>query len=298
MRCKNCQHNLWNQPAPREGELRACAECGTPYTLGEFEYQVGKVKFCCKHCGTAYYGTSERGHLEPHAFNCATCTTPITMEDCVAQPHDAKDDEAAMLFEPIPWLGEGALLARWWRTVTMGFSRNVEIHRRLNAQPQPALAIGFIAMHGWISSAVSAALAVVMVLGVVGVFTGGGYNMGLGGVIALQIASFLIYPLYLLWSAAIAAWCVSLSPAKDVLPFRRALEVILYSSGALIFSLIPVCGSFLGFLFWIVHAGQAIAAAAGKDRATPVVVLYIVGVVAALVVNGVFWIGLNMLMQF
>jgi hypothetical protein len=42
MRCKNCDHTLWNQPVPPEGTERKCSECGAPYALAEFEFARGR----------------------------------------------------------------------------------------------------------------------------------------------------------------------------------------------------------------------------------------------------------------
>ena len=83
MRCKHCDHVLWNQPAPAPGAQRVCSECGEPYQPGDFRFARGKVRFCCPQCDTGYYGTSAEGHLEPAAFDCVGCGRHLTMNDCV-----------------------------------------------------------------------------------------------------------------------------------------------------------------------------------------------------------------------
>ena len=68
MRCKQCESILWQQPAAASGGDRCCSECGAAYKPSDFDFVRGKVRFCCPHCDTGYYGTSPRGHLEPIAF--------------------------------------------------------------------------------------------------------------------------------------------------------------------------------------------------------------------------------------
>ena len=297
MRCKACQHILWNQPAPSDGSARVCPECGTAYTLAAFGFKPGTVKFCCRHCATAYYGTSPEGHLEPSAFNCAVCANPITMEECVVTPHDAMADVAAMLREPLPWFEQGPLLSRWWRTVCVGLKKASSIHTRLTEQPNIGRAVAFLSLHAWISGVVSAVLGVVMSLGAFNMLFGGGLNAGLNNMFAVQVASYIAYPLYMLFAAVVAAWAVSLASVEG-LSFKRAFEIIVYSSGVLLYMLIPFCGGFIGLILWAIAASQAIAAAAPKDRATSPVILLLVGGFAALVLEGLFGLGISMLTRF
>jgi len=45
MRCKQCDHALWNQPVPPAGGPRVCSECGTGYSAADFDFGRGKVRF-------------------------------------------------------------------------------------------------------------------------------------------------------------------------------------------------------------------------------------------------------------
>jgi hypothetical protein len=144
---------------------------------------------------------------------------------------------------------------------------------------------------------VGALFGVAMSLGGLNMLFGGGLSAGLNNMLAVQVASYIAYPLYMLFAAVVAAWAVSLASVEE-LSFKRAFEIIIYSSGALVYMLIPFCGGFIGLILWAIAASQAIAAAAPKDRATSPVILLLVGGVAALVLEGLFGFGISMLMQF
>ncbi len=288
MRCKSCQHILWNQPAPGEGQPRVCSECGTLYALGEFSFQPGKVKFCCRHCATAYYGTSPEGHLEPYAFTCAVCANPITMEECSVSPHDPNDDAKAMLHEPLPWLESGPMFSRWRRTVWAGIRQPTTIEKRLAAQPDPVRAFQFLALHVWISGVSAVFLGLLSMLGVSGflMMGGGGISLAAASLI-YPLAQFLCAPLFTGFVAVSASWMVSLKRTRTELTFPRAFEIVCYSSGALVYGVVPWCGAIIGYIFWAVHASQAVSEASAKGRATAAVGPLLIGGFLALVVQGV-----------
>lgn len=97
MKCVRCEYPLWNLAT------RTCPECGAPFQPSEFEFTVNNVRFCCPHCAIAYYGTGEKGHLVPPAFDCVGCGQPITMDGCVLLPAEGFDD-AQTGVELMPWL--------------------------------------------------------------------------------------------------------------------------------------------------------------------------------------------------
>ena len=61
MHCRNCEYALWNLTT------RECPECGTAFRPSEYEFVPQSVRFCCPHCDHPYYGTGEKGHIEPAA---------------------------------------------------------------------------------------------------------------------------------------------------------------------------------------------------------------------------------------
>src|SRR5262245_20410546 len=95
MHCKQCNYPLWNLTA------RTCPECGAPFNPSDFEFVPNSVRFCCPNCRLAYYGTSPKGHLIPHVFNCLGCEERITMDSCVLLPAEGVvDDETKPEIHP------------------------------------------------------------------------------------------------------------------------------------------------------------------------------------------------------
>jgi len=78
--CKRCDYPLWDMAG------RVCPECGEPFSPLDYEFVVNSVRFMCPHCRQAYYGTGERGHLEPRTFTCVKCATVIDESEMVLLP--------------------------------------------------------------------------------------------------------------------------------------------------------------------------------------------------------------------
>ena len=112
MRCKSCDYPLWNLKA------RQCPECGTPFRPSEFEFLLNSVQFCCPHCNQSYYGTGEKGHLVPPAFDCVSCRRHIHMDEMIVLPTEGVEEDQTKA-NTMPWLerrSKGAIKA-WFSTV-------------------------------------------------------------------------------------------------------------------------------------------------------------------------------------
>lgn len=96
MHCTRCAYPLWNMAS------RTCPECGTPFKPSEFTFLANAVKFQCPHCRQQYFGTSQTGHLEPAAFTCVTCNTPVTEDEMVIVPADGVREDLAKAAD-MPW---------------------------------------------------------------------------------------------------------------------------------------------------------------------------------------------------
>lgn len=242
MRCKKCDHPLWNQPVPPEGVSRVCSECGTPYAVADFEFRRGRVKFCCPTCDKPYYGTSLRGHLEPERFDCVGCGANLTMERCLVRAHDMEREHEAMQKRDLPWLDQAKMgwFRRWWRTANFSTSFQSAVPHHLIRAPQPMRAVGFVLMNATIAYGFSA-IAYILLPAVFG-------NMNLyAGIpparVALALLSFVALVLATAAFAAIPALlCARLTKRGEPIGFARGYELAAYSTGALLVLCIPCCG--------------------------------------------------------
>jgi hypothetical protein len=283
MRCVNCDYILWNQPAPPMGEKRSCPECGTGYSAHQYDFAAGRVQFCCEHCGQDYYGTSARGHIVPDEFACVRCGGLVLMDRCTLRPAAGVSDAEAMQHAELPWFEAKPFVKRWWGTTLVGISKGIQLPAMLGGRVEPMQASIFVAIQAFLAGIMGLLAGLLPVLAVV-TFGGGTIQSSAGEAVA-QGVLFLISPFLLLGSMALAAALAAAAGSRDGLGFRRAYTLIGFSSGALIFSLIPCCGALIGYILWAIQGSYALATAMPRGKGTPVVVLAIVGMFIGLILQ-------------
>jgi hypothetical protein len=268
MRCKNCDHSLWNQPVPPEGTGRVCSECGTPYAAADFDYGRGKVRFCCPGCTTGYYGTSERGHLEPAEFDCIGCGAHLNMERCIIRAHNMERENEAMQQRDLPWLEEGSLgwIRRWWRTTSLSLSNAPNIVPLLNRPPKPLLAAVFALINTFLASAIASGIYGLFPM----LFPGGRFTTVDPYAIGVALVGILASSLAITVFCAIPAICCCWITRKgEPLGFARGYELSAYSTGALLFVIIPCCGFLIGPVVWAAQSiGVFVAYFGGESLGT------------------------------
>lgn len=277
MRCKNCDHSLWNQPVPPEGVGRVCSECGTPYAAADFDYGRGKVRFCCTGCETGYYGTSERGHLEPAEFNCIGCGMRLNMDRCVIRAHNMERENEAMQQRDLPWLEEGSLgwVRRWWRTVRLSHANTALLVPLLIRPPKLLPAAMFVLTNALLAGAtVGGSYGLFPML-----FPGGRVTALDPSVIGLALIGILAFAIATALFCAIPAVCCSwITRRGEPIGFARGYEIAAYSTGGLLFTIIPCCGFLIGPVVW---ASQTIGAFAAYFAGEPLGTRILAGVCAA-----------------
>ena len=277
MRCKNCDHSLWNQPVPPEGVGRVCSECGTPYTAADFDYGRGKVRFCCPGCTTGYYGTSERGHLEPAEFDCIGCGAHLNMERCIIRAHNMERENEAMQQRDLPWLEEGSLgwIRRWWRTTNLSLSNTARVVPLLTRPPKPLLAAVFATVNAFLSSVIGGGIyaLVPFIFSRSGLATVDAYALGLAilGIVASSLAMTI-------FCAIPAVCCCWITRKGEPLGFARGFELTAYSTGALLFAIIPCCGFIIAPVVW---ASQVIGTFVAYFEGEPLGTRILAGVCSA-----------------
>jgi len=277
MRCKNCDHSLWNQPVPPEGVGRVCSECGTPYTAADFDYGRGKVRFCCPGCTTGYYGTSERGHLEPAEFDCIGCGAHLNMERCIIRAHNMERENEAMQQRDLPWLEEGSLgwIRRWWRTTNLSLSNTARVVPLLTRPPKPLLAAVFATVNAFLSSVIGGGIYALFpfIFSRSGLATVDAYALGLAilGIVASSLA-------ITIFCAIPAVCCCWITRKGEPLGFARGFELTAYSTGALLFAIIPCCGFIIAPVVW---ASQVIGTFVAYFEGEPLGTRILAGVCSA-----------------
>ncbi|HSW46696.1 MAG TPA: hypothetical protein VLM89_14130, partial [Phycisphaerae bacterium] len=249
MRCKTCDYRLWNIPA------RRCPECGTPFKPSEFEFVPNSIKFCCPHCGQAYYGTSSRGHLVPAAFPCVSCSRPIHMDDTVLLPAEGLIEERTAPVH-VPWVERRnrGLLRVWFATVSMAMVAPTQLMRALPRYLPGTTGTGFALatlIPAWvIGMSFPCGLPIIMAF-----FLG---RRGTGGAVFLPIllvplAVAIACPIVLLLWAGLTHGVLRLLKGTSA-RFHRTWQAMSFSAGAGVWMAIPCLGPYFGWIWWIVSA--------------------------------------------
>ncbi len=252
MKCKACDYRLWNLPA------RRCPECGTPFRPSEYEFIPGKVRFSCPHCGQCYYGTDEKGHLVPPEFDCTSCGQHIQMDEMVLLPAEGVAEEDTQL-APVPWLErkkQGRVRA-WLSTVRLALFAPSQLIRRVPENLPTVQALRFAVLTQCVYMAPIICLVVLMaVIGAMGPVGGAAFG---------PVPVFAILPLFVLLGLlvgvrilislwALLAHGILLVTGPLVFPLRRTFHAMCFSSAANALAIIPCCGGYVSWAWWVVSA--------------------------------------------
>lgn len=161
MRCRTCDYTLFDI------RQRTCPECGSPFKPSDFDFHQSAVRFCCPHCDQDYYGTDERGHLVPRAFDCVKCKRPITMDEMIVQPTTGIAEERTQQ-DPVPWNDKRRrrwAFTRFFSTIGWSMGRPIPLGRALQREPRVGRALFFSCI---IATASGAWLLPIVLLGAMG----------------------------------------------------------------------------------------------------------------------------------
>ncbi|UYV11648.1 MAG: hypothetical protein NCW75_10100 [Phycisphaera sp.] len=265
MKCPGCEYELWNLKAG------PCPECGRPFKPSEFDFLANAVKFCCPHCSQAYYGTGEKGELEPSEFDCVSCGGHVTIDDMLLLPADALGKR-----EPTrstnPWL-DPHRKRRWFGAIAAGIGQP---GRMLEATPvfgTTGKAVVFASLNFFMAGLLG------IVMGVLLMIASGGSGVG---VLAFMLISGVLVPaLYMFLWAAVTHGVLKLFRQSTPDGMGRTLQAIAFTSGAWMFALIPCMGWFLGFVAWTACAPAAVRAAHKCRLGSAIVATLVLPVITA-----------------
>jgi hypothetical protein len=249
MRCKSCGYRLWNLQA------RRCPECGTPFRPSDFEFVCNSVEFCCPHCQQAYFGTGPKGHLVPATFTCVTCGKPVNMDEMVLRPLAGVEEEQTKVPQ-IPWLerskrgGFKALAA----TIGMALVAPTRLMQALPQKSSVGQAWWFAAVTNFlVLAAITVPFALLIWFFLPGRIASrsGMTGCSIAGIgLLIGFVGLLLY--VALWGLlAHAGLCLTGRTASGL---GRTYHAILYGSGANVCSAVPLCGVYVGWIWWIVSA--------------------------------------------
>ncbi|MGD9790110.1 MAG: hypothetical protein AB7Q00_02375 [Phycisphaerales bacterium] len=227
--CTQCAYPLWRI---RE---RVCPECGTGFRPSSYTFGVNAVRYVCPHCTQDYYGTNDRGHLEPQEFDCVRCGRHLCMDEMVLVPRSAAP-RAALRNVQNPWLEDNdtGWFRRYWKTWGMAFSKPKEL---MLATPDDssagrALLFALITVVGYVSIGVGAIALIAMV-------ARGGSLTGLG---VLAGALFGVLGALFVWAICTHGILWLIAKPKSL---SRTVTALAFSTPTLVLMAVPMCGMYL-----------------------------------------------------
>ena len=283
MQCKTCDYRLWQLSG------RVCPECGTSFVPSEFEFVVNSVQFRCPHCDQDYYGTGEKGHLEPKEFDCVSCGHRVHMDEMVLFPtHTVREEQTEV--DRNPWLirkKRGAIKA-WFATVGRGL---VAPRRLMRATPEwssAASALWFAILTSVLFCLAGTGQVAIFPI-VIDVILGGGRG-GLGGaatVLAiLGLGPMLVLVvLVLLWG--LTAHALLRLTGRTAGGIGRTYHAVCYSAGANAPTAVPCLGIYvcwIGGIWWAISMALMLTVAqrvSGRRAALAALALPLMTLVAA-----------------
>ncbi len=250
MICKSCHYPLTNI------RDRVCPECGSPFLPSDFELVPNSVEFCCPHCAQAYFGTDNRGHLEPVLFTCSSCQTHIHMDEMTLKPAEDLTPIQCIMVQN-PWLirPRGSFFKAWFRTAWWAMIRPGSLisgHTDNNTTTR--------AWHYLLAMIVIVytltMLPFMLLFGVIAISSGGSLAM-LAPTLVVWIIAILIGLVSTVVFTIIWAWTINL-----ILKLTGTCEgtcgstirALCYASGANLASAVPCLGSYFGWLWWLAAA--------------------------------------------
>lgn len=206
------------------------------------------MQFCCPHCGQDYYGTGQKGHLVPEAFLCVKCGQSIHMNDMVLLPTEGIDEEQTSP-QQMPWLNRqrDGWWRSWWSTVRMSLTSPDQLMRGLPGEAPVSQAWRFAAATLGLALAGMVAVYSVLVM-LVGGMGGGGFAFGLVPALAIWVGVLLAG--IAVWAAVAHLFLVLTGGTRY--GFGRTCEAVCYSAGASLLIVVPMCGVYVYWIWWLV----------------------------------------------
>lgn len=260
MQCKQCGYRLWNINS------RQCPECGKDFKPTDYDFVPSSVAFCCPHCDQTYYGTSQRGHLVPEAFECVQCQKHIHMDETVLRPTVGYEERHTRIAQN-PWAerqpGKSTIMA-WLRTSSRALFRPTELMLRDKPESGLSPAVSFLCFNTMMTSLCGLGIFVALTRGM-------GYGANsvyqtiigiLGGLFVLVLASILLMLfLVFIWSGITHGMLKLMGKPQG--QYMDTFDCISFANGTTVMTALPICGmyglSWIAAIWWPISAAQILA---------------------------------------
>ena len=245
MRCQACDYELWHCTG------RRCPECGTQFSLAEFEFEGNAVLFHCPHCDHGIEGESLDDKSLMNLNHCTKCGLEVNHETVVVRPKPGVDVSSFGSLLPIR-LKKGNWISKYFSTVLLVMTRPQTAISRVPVQEPLWIAWKFL-LTTFLITVIASSLPMAALLVV-------GRSGGTSSIGALEILTFismqfvigvLVFALYAI-SWALCAHVLLQITGGSTFTIRRTTQAVLYGGAASIVGIIPCIGAVASSIWWLV----------------------------------------------
>ena len=245
MRCQACDYELWHCTG------RRCPECGTQFSLAEFEFEGNAVLFHCPHCDHGIEGESLDDNSLMNLNHCTKCGLEVNHETVVVRPKPGVDVSSFGSLLPIR-LKKGNWISKYFSTVLLVMTRPQTAISRVPVQEPLWIAWKFL-LTTFLITVIASFLPMAALLVV-------GRSGGTSSIGALEILTFISMQ-FVIWVLVFALYAISWALCAHVLlqitggstfTIRRTTQAVLYGGAASIVGIIPCIGAFASSIWWLV----------------------------------------------
>ena len=223
MRCKHCEYELWHCKG------RTCPECGKPFSLADYIFEIDEVLYHCPKCDHGILGDDSQGKPSLLPNMCESCGQENTLEDFVIKPAPGYEHEVDGLQLPIRTL-DGNVFTRYFSTVWLIMTKPKTAMARIPSQEPISYAWKFYLT----------TFAILFVVGMLpsmlmfGVLPAVGGQFGFTELILMGIQSVaaVVFSFVFIFMWALIAHAIIRMSGECRYPFKRTMQSVLYGGGA------------------------------------------------------------------
>ncbi len=249
MHCRNCDYALWNITS------RECPECGAAFRPSDYEFVPQSLRFCCPHCDHPYFGTGDKGHIEPQSFACLRCGRPVSMDDMVLRPGLGVEEQFTRP-DTMPWLDRSVRgrVRAWFQMIGKGLTAPSQL---ITATPPDSPVL-----QAWVFALICTTIFVIpgyffyaWIYAAQSVTGGVGLGWATVPVYAVAIlAGVVVCSMFVVLLWTLLAHGVLRVTGRVEHGYRRTCQALLYSAGGNVFTAVPCFGTLVGSTWWAVSA--------------------------------------------
>lgn len=247
MRCQTCDYELWHCTG------RTCPECGSHFSLNDYDFQEEKVLFHCPHCDHGIEGSGLKGLPPDHVQQCSSCGRAVDANLFIVRPIGGVLSNSSGGTLPLH-RKTGNWFTNYFATIWLVMLNPTNVITRVPIH-EPL-------WHAWkfflTTFFVTILIALIPSVGFIAFSRLSTPNFfGLGEILLVVLfylfGGVILISIYAIFWALLTHVLLQMT-GGSTFTLRRTMQSILYGGGSSITSAVPCIGSLMGLIWWLVSA--------------------------------------------